>query len=133
MRHSLGRPGVPVLTLHGLDDYFVPFSMEQIYARDVRRNHQSRFLVQRAVREVAHCEYTPSEVREAWIDLTTWVRSSTSRRGHHHVRRPKGARVLNRSAVASPTFGCRFTDPNGATNAATPTHWLYPPCPRRGR
>ena len=128
-----GRPGVPVLTLHGLGDYFVPFSMEQIYARDVRRNHQSRFLVQRAVREVAHCEYTPNEVREAWNDLTTWVRSSSSRRGHHHVRRPKGDRVLNRSVVASPTFGCRFTDPTGATNAATPTHGLYPPCPRRGR
>jgi len=33
-----GRPGVPVLSLHGLGDMFVPFSMEQIYASEVARS-----------------------------------------------------------------------------------------------
>ena len=123
------RPQVPVLTLHGLGDLFVPFSMEQIYSQEARRNHQSRFVVQRAIRAVGHCEFTADEVATAWNDLTTWVESRKPGRGERYVERPAGDKVRSRVAVARADFGCAFTDPAGTGSPATPTHALYEPCP----
>ena len=131
-----GKPRVPTLTLHGLGDLFVPFSMEQIYRREVDRNGQGGLLVQRAVREAGHCEFTPNEVGRAWDDLTTWV-ESRDRRGHGYghghgrrVVRPAGDDVLSRAEVASATYGCRFTDPTGYQSPALfPTRALYARCP----
>ena len=133
-----GRPLVPVVTLHGLGDLFVPFSMEQAYAREVAAHHRSGLLVQRAIREVGHCEFTPNEVGTAWDDLTTWVESRDARghgdhrhQGHpgNPVARPAGDDVLTPATVASPTYGCRFTDPTAYRTY--PTRALYAPCPGR--
>ena len=121
---------MPTLTLHGLGDLFVPFSMEQIYRREVDRNGQGGLLVQRAIREAGHCEFTPNEVGRAWDDLTTWV-ESRDRHGHgrgarSHVARPAGDDVLAPATVASATYGCRFTDPTGYQSPALfPTRALY--------
>lgn len=113
-----GKPRVPVLSLHGLGDGFVPFSMEQVYAKDVRRHHQSRLLVQRAIRVAQHCEFSDVEAGQAWDDLTRWVRT-----GH----RPAGDAVTRRSVVARENFGCRFSDP-AAYAAGTGTRRLFPAC-----
>ncbi len=125
-----GRPEVPTLSLHGLGDLFVPFSMEQIYRREVDRHRQSGLLVQRAIRAAGHCEFTPTEVGTAWDDLTTWVESRDRRHGRHGaVARPAGDDVLTPSVVAAPTYGCRFTDPT-AYSAPTvfQTRALYARC-----
>jgi pimeloyl-ACP methyl ester carboxylesterase len=95
-----GRPPVPVLSLHGLGDLFVPFSMEQEYARRALANGRSRLFVSRAIRDVTHCGFTQAELSRGFDDLVTWVE-----RGH----RPQGDAILDRRAVASATFGCRFT------------------------
>ncbi|QNN54388.1 hypothetical protein [Nocardioides mesophilus] len=136
-----GRPKVPTLTLHGLGDLFVPFSMEQVYAREVADRGRSHLLVQRAIRAAGHCEFTPTEVRTAWDDLTDWVESrdrgrhgaeSGSRRAHgpRLVERPAGDDVLSPNLVASPTYGCEFTDPAGYDAPRQfPTRSLYPRCP----
>lgn len=117
-----GRPRVPTLTLHGLGDLFVPFSMEQDYLRDVRRQGQRRFLVQRAIRAAGHCEFTDREVGRAWDDLVRWVE-----RGPR--ARPAGDRVLPRRAVARASYGCRFTDPRGYDEPARyATRGLYARC-----
>lgn len=116
----LGRPGAPVVSLHDLGDLFVPFSMEQLYARDVARAGQSDLLVQRAVRAAQHCEFSPAEVGRAWDDLTAWVAGGA---------RPAGDAVTDRRAVADPAFGCRFSDPTGTDPAADSTRALFPPCP----
>ncbi|MFI5837865.1 alpha/beta hydrolase family protein [Micromonospora sp. NPDC051300] len=113
-----GRPGVPVLSLHDLGDLFVPFSMEQAYARDVARHGRSRLLVQRAVRAAQHCEFSPAEAGAAWDDLTRWVRTG---------KRPAGDPVTDARAVAAADFGCRFSDP-AAWTAGTGTRRLYPAC-----
>ena len=113
-----GKPRVPVLSLHGLGDLFVPFSMEQDYRTDVARNGQSKWLVQRAIRTVDHCEFSPAEVGAAWNDLVAWTD-----RGH----KPAGDAIDNRNTVATPTFGCRFTD-RTAYNAPG-TRKLFTPCP----
>lgn len=102
-----GDPRIPVLSLHDLGDLFVPFSMEQVYAKRVAAHRQSRLFVSRAIRGVGHCDFTQAELRRGFADLVSWVRT-----GH----RPAGDAVLDRRAVARPTFGCRFTDPTPGTH-----------------
>jgi hypothetical protein len=95
-----GRPSVPVLSLHDVGDLFVPFSMEQVYARRAALHGKSRLFVSRAIRGVGHCDFTQPELRRGFDDLVTWVRT-----GH----RPGGDAILDRRAVAAPAFGCRYT------------------------
>ncbi len=102
-----------VLSLHNLGDLFVPFSMEIDYARKVRDEGRSNRLVQRAIRGVGHCDFTDYELTTAFDDLIAWVETGV---------RPAGDDVLRRSVVASPTFGCRFSDPDHTL------HTLAVPC-----
>jgi hypothetical protein len=97
-----GDPGIPVLSVHGIGDLFVPFSMDRIYDAEMVAHGQGRLFVGRAIREVTHCGYTDSEMSSAFSALMTWV---------DHGVQPAGDDILNPRAVASPTFGCRFTDP----------------------
>jgi pimeloyl-ACP methyl ester carboxylesterase len=113
-----GRPTAPVLSLHGLGDMFVPFSMEQIYARDVDRNDRGHLLAQRAIRTINHCEFSPTEVGTAWDDLVTWADTG---------RRPAGDLVDDPAVVAAPDYGCRFSDP-AAYTAPNTTRRLFPAC-----
>jgi len=115
----LGHPEIPVLTLHGLGDLFVPFSMEQAYRQDVDRTNRGDLVVQRAIRSVNHCEFSPTEAGTAWDDLVAWV---------HTGNRPAGDDVLNAKVVADPTFGCQFSD-KAAFAAGAGTRRLFPACP----
>jgi hypothetical protein len=107
------------MSLHDLGDLFVPFSMEQHYARDVAHHGRSRLLVQRAIRAAQHCEFTATEVGTAWDDLVRWVGTGA---------RPAGDRVTDPAVVAAPDYGCRFSDP-AAYAAGVGTRRLYPACP----
>ena len=102
---------IPVLTIHTVGDLFVPFSMEQIYARRAHRNHRARLLVQRAIRDVRHCGFAPQEEAASFADLVNWVEG-----GH----RPAGDAVLEPETVANPQFGCQFTLATRAPFAACP-------------
>ncbi|WCN84235.1 hypothetical protein [Micromonospora sp. LH3U1] len=113
-----GRPTAPVLSLHGLGDLFVPFSMEQAYATDVARHGRSKMVVQRAIRATQHCEFTPAEAGAAWDDLVSWVRTG---------KRPAGDNVTDPAVVARPDYGCRFSD-RDAYAAGVGTRRLYPAC-----
>jgi hypothetical protein len=122
----LGEPRVPVLTLHGLGDMFVPFSMEEQYALKVALHGESNLLVQRAIREAGHCEYTPSEVGKAWQDLQSWVQA----RAHGSSWKPAGDNTLDPRTIAAPDYGCRFTDPNAYSDPQDfPTRALFAHCP----
>jgi hypothetical protein len=112
----IGRPAVPVLTLHDLGDLFVPFSMEQAYRADVTRHGRGGLVVQRAIRAAQHCEFSDVEAGTAWDDLAAWV---------HRGVRPAGDDVTRPGAA---TFGCRFSDP-AAYAAGTGTRRLFPACP----
>ncbi|WP_435208715.1 hypothetical protein [Micromonospora sp. bgisy143] len=113
-----GRPSAPVVSLHGLGDLFVPFSMEQAYADDVARHGRSRLVVQRAIRTTQHCEFSPAEAGAAWDDLVSWVRTG---------KRPAGDTVTDPAVVARPDYGCRFSD-REAYAAGVGTRRLYAPC-----
>jgi hypothetical protein len=108
-----GDPRIPVLSLHGLGDLFVPFSMEQAYARRTLLHGQRWLFVSRAIRATGHCDFTQAELQRGFDDLVRWVDT-----GH----RPAGDPVLLRGLVARPTFGCRFTDGDHA-------NFVAPACP----
>ena len=105
---TTGDLHMPMLTLHTLGDLFVPFHMEQDYARRVAAKGLSNNLVQRATRDYGHCAFTPTELVTTFVDLVKWVEGGI---------KPKGDDVLNPLAVANPAFGCQFTDP------VTPRQW----------
>lgn len=102
---------IPVLSLHTIGDLFVPFSMEQVYARRARRTGRSELLVQRAYRDVRHCGFAPQEEAQAFADLVDWVENGVE---------PAGDDVLDARDVADPQFGCRFTQLTRPPYAACP-------------
>ena len=106
-----GDIGIPVLTLHNLGDLFVPFHNEVIYGQRVAAQGKSDLLVQRAIRGVNHCDFTPAEFSGAFLDLVAWLEQGL---------KPAGDDVTNPAAVAAPNFGCTFTSGN---------HLLGAPCP----
>ncbi len=113
-----GDPGIPVLSIHGIGDLFVPFSMDQRYDELMVAHGQGRLFVGRAIREVTHCGYTTNELSAGFSALISWVATG---------ERPAGDHILDPEDVASPLFGCRFTDP---TPGAHP-EFKGVPCPPR--
>ena len=105
---------VPTLTLHNLGDLFVPFHNEVVYAHEAAAAGKSDLLVQRAIRGVSHCGFTPNEMIEGMSDLTNWVETGT---------KPAGDVVLDPAAVAADDYGCTFTR-NDAYG-----HVFATPCP----
>ena len=98
---TTGDLRIPMLTLHTLGDLFVPFHMEQEYARRTAAKGNAHNLVQRATRDYGHCAFTPTELVTTFVDLVKWVEAGI---------KPAGDEVLNPTAVADPAFGCKFTD-----------------------
>jgi hypothetical protein len=96
-----GDPRIPVLSLHGVGDLFVPFSMDQIYSQRAASYGEANLFVSRAIRENAHCGYTQAELKRGFSDLVRWVRTGN---------RAAGDDILNPIVVAQPGFGCIFTD-----------------------
>jgi hypothetical protein len=109
---------IPVLTIHTLGDLFVPFSMEQVYARRAAANGNSGRLVQRAIRDVFHCTFSEAEYNQSFADLAAWVKQGT---------KPLGDDVLNPAVVAQPTFGCAFSNNTGAFSGS-PARAVFPAC-----
>ena len=68
--------------------------------------------MQRAIRGVGHCEFTPSELGTAFVDLVSWVDFGI---------KPAGDDFSDPDNVADASFGCNFTSPEG--------HVLATPCP----
>ena len=108
-----GRLSIPVLSIHTLGDLFVPFSMEQIYAREAIARGRSEYLVSRATRAIGHCEFSPEELIETFDDLISWVDTGAQ---------PAGDDILDAETVADPLFGCQFSR---GTTATRP----FAPCP----
>jgi hypothetical protein len=98
---TTGDLRIPMLSVHTLGDLFVPFHMEQEYARRVAANGDPDLLVQRATRDFGHCSFAPTELVTTFVDLVGWV---------EHGVRPAGDDVLDPAVVGAPDFGCAFTD-----------------------
>jgi pimeloyl-ACP methyl ester carboxylesterase len=98
---TTGDLRIPTVTLHTLGDLFVPFHMEQEYARRVAAKGYSHNLVQRATRDYGHCAFTGPELVATFSALVGWVEGGV---------KPAGDDVLDPAAVANPNFGCTYTD-----------------------
>jgi len=95
-----GRLAIPVVSVHTLGDLFVPFSMQQIYAREAIAQARQEFLVSRATRALGHCEFSSDELVESFQAMVDWVNSG---------ERPPGDDILDPTQVADPAMGCAFT------------------------
>src|SRR5437899_3077019 len=104
-----GRLPIPVLSLHTIGDLFVPFSMEQIYARRAAAQGASDLLVTRAIRDHNHCGFAVQEEAAAFVDLVNWVTNGI---------KPAGDDILTPATVADPRFGCQFSVPGHARFAS---------------
>lgn len=91
---------VPTVTLHTLGDLYVPFSMEQIYAKRAEEKGKEDLLVSRAIRGIGHCEFKNEEQINAFDDLVNWSENGV---------KPAGDDILNPEAVADTYFGTQFT------------------------
>ncbi|OWW21446.1 alpha/beta hydrolase [Noviherbaspirillum denitrificans] len=118
-----GQFDVPVVTLAGLGDLFVPFSMQQIYKRRAAANGSDRWLVQRAIRTPGHCDFTIAEQVDAFEAMVNWELTGT---------KPGGDEVLDAATVGSASYGCAFTrNTTGSDDpdALGPVRKLLPSCP----
>ena len=95
-----GEFKVPVVTIHTLGDMYVPFSMEQIYRKRTEAKGNGNWLVQRAIRGVAHCDFTIQEQTEAFDAMTAWEAGGA---------KPAGDDVVTPATVAATSYGCTFT------------------------
>jgi hypothetical protein len=98
-----GDFAVPVLTMHTLGDFYVPFRHEQLYREGALRNGNADLLVQRAIRAPAHCDFSPNEIKSAVSDWLVWVNGGA---------KPAGDIVLEPEVVAAANYGCAFTTPD---------------------
>ena len=103
----VGDPGIPVLSLHGIGDLFVPLAMDQRYNQLMIAHGEGNLFVDRAIREVGHCSYTQSELQSGFQALVNWVNTG---------EKPAGDNILDPRVVSAPTFGCRFTDPTAGSH-----------------
>lgn len=105
-----GEFDVPVLTMHTLGDFYVPFRHQQLYRERAEENGNEDLLVQRAIRAAGHCDFSPGEVIEAVSEWIVWVNDGL---------KPAGDEVLDPDVVADADYGCTFTRafPPGITNA----------------
>lgn len=119
MTEPTGKLRAPILDVRALGDMLVPFSIGQIYAQRVAEQGASDFLVQRAIRDLLHCEYTVEESAEALTDLVNWVETGV---------KPAGDDFLDPLAVSDPFFGCQFTTEHRDYTWVDPS-LAIPPCP----
>jgi hypothetical protein len=94
---------VPVLTMHTLGDFYVPFRHQQLYRAGAIRHGNEDLLVQRAIRAPGHCDFSPDETRRALSDWLNWVNGGP---------KPAGDDVLDAAIVADESYGCSFTTPD---------------------
>ncbi|MFW5823455.1 MAG: alpha/beta hydrolase [Marinobacter sp.] len=103
-----GNFDVPVLTMHTLGDFFVPFIHQQLYRQGAEANGSQDLLVQRAIRAPGHCGFSGSEFSTALVDLVTWVNLGI---------KPGGDNVLDPQVVADDQYGCDYTINDASTPA----------------
>lgn len=99
---------IPLLTIHGIGDMFVPFSMEQVLYQRAAAAGKTGLLVQRAIREVGHCSYSGTELNSGFDAMVNWVQTGN---------KPAGDNVMAPLTTGyDPQYGCQFTRPDATTD-----------------
>lgn len=100
-----GEFDVPVLTMHTLGDFYVPFRHQQLYRKRAEDNGNGDLLVQRAIRAPGHCDFSGPEIATATTQFLQWVNDGP---------KPAGDNVTDAETVADDEFGCAHTEPDRA-------------------
>lgn len=95
-----GEFNIPVVSLQGLGDLYVPFEHGKIYRERAEANGNGGWLVQRAIRSPSHCDFTLDEQINAFEDMVAWEQGGPM---------PGGDDFLDEEAVAADDFGCAFS------------------------
>lgn len=95
-----GEFSIPVVSLQGLGDLYVPFRHGQLYRERAEANGNDGWLVQRAIRSPGHCDYTLQEQETAFSDMIEWEQNGT---------KPDGDEMLDPAVIADPDYGCEFS------------------------
>ena len=103
--------GIPVVSIHTLGDLFVPFKMEQVYYDRAKALGTDKWLVQRAIRDVGHCAFTAAEATAAFDAMIQWEAGGP---------KPAGDDVKTAATLASPSYGCTFTNNTPSAEDYTP-------------
>ncbi|MCU5785013.1 alpha/beta hydrolase family protein [Alloalcanivorax marinus] len=106
-----GEFNIPVVSLQGLGDLYVPFRHGQIYRERAEANGNGGWLVQRAIRSPGHCDYTLEEQETAFDDMINWEQNSIV---------PDGDDFLDPATVANDDFGCQFSSDRAGLPSCTP-------------
>lgn len=101
-----GNFSVPVVSLHGLGDLYVPFRHGQLYRQRAEDNGSGYWLVQRAIRSPGHCDFTNAEQVNAFSAMIDWEQNGV---------RPSGDNVTDAEIISEETYGCEFTTVPEAT------------------
>jgi pimeloyl-ACP methyl ester carboxylesterase len=103
---TTGKISVPLLTIHGTGDLFVPIEAERVYRERVVAAGKGDLLVQRAIRSYGHCKFSDQEWQTAFHDLVTWVEEG---------KRPAGEDLSGDLTDAGKAFTnpVRANDPGG--------------------
>ncbi|QJD60741.1 alpha/beta hydrolase [Pseudomonas sp. gcc21] len=91
---------IPVMTMHTLGDFYVPFRHQQLYRERAQENGNADLLVQRAIRAPGHCDFSAGEYRALVTEWLAWVNGGP---------KPEGDEVLDPAVVADEDYGCNFT------------------------
>ncbi len=103
---------VPVMTMHTLGDFLVPFGNQQTYRKNAIDRGSDGLLVQRAVRAPGHCDFSAQEITRAITDWLGWVNGGA---------KPEGDGVQDPVQIADPAYGCTFTEPLRPGDSGCPT------------
>ncbi len=106
-----GEFNVPVVSLQGLGDLYVPFEHGKIYRERAEANGSGGWLVQRAIRSLSHCDFTLEEQETAFDDMINWEQNSIV---------PDGDDFLDPATVANDDFGCQFSSDRAGLPSCTP-------------
>ena len=106
-----GEFNIPVVSLQGLGDLYVPFRHGQLYRERAEANGNGGWLVQRAIRSPGHCDYTQEEQETAFDDMINWEQNSIM---------PDGDDFLDPATVANDDFGCQFSSDRAGLPSCTP-------------
>ena len=94
-----GEFDVPVLTMHTLGDFFVPFEHQKLYRQRAEDNGNGDMLVQRAIRAPGHCDFADPEIETAVADFLGWVNDDDEPAGD----------PMDEASIADDDYGCEFT------------------------
>lgn len=111
-RNTVGRPKIPVIRLHMIGDYQIPYSLMLGYEDEVRKNGDTALLRTALVQSTGHCNFATAEsavaieTMRARIETGDWLDTSPEALNTRAAALETGseARFIERTGYEVPRF-----------------------------